>query len=251
MFGDQKDQRWVPADKWFEKNLANIVPEASEKDRTVECVDEEFIERFVSSKKPSLLDPKTMHVLDCVYCMHRVMVLRKAYQEQEIKRNTVKPGSVIAWLIAASLVVVAIGEISKYTTQNSPNSKMQVAVRRPVNATVNLFDAGTSRGADDRVTAEIHQVTLPATLVHLSVILPQFSDPGRYDIVVAKDAAGKEIAAQSAANTVDESGQCTVTVNMDLRKVQPGSYFLATIRGSDHGVYYYPLKIQALSKADS
>ena len=33
-------------------------------------------------------------------------------------------------------------------------------------------------------------------------------------------------------------------VTLDLRRAQVGSYFLATVRESDNGTYYYPLKVQ-------
>jgi len=32
-------------------------------------------------------------------------------------------------------------------------------------------------------------------------------------------------------------------VTLDLRAAKPGAYFLATVRGADNGMYYYPLKI--------
>ena len=35
-----------------------------------------------------------------------------------------------------------------------------------------------------------------------------------------------------------------LSVNLDLRHAAPGTYFLATVRGSDNGTYYYPLKIK-------
>jgi len=34
-----------------------------------------------------------------------------------------------------------------------------------------------------------------------------------------------------------------VGATLDLRAAKPGAYFLATVRGSDNGMYYYPVQI--------
>ncbi len=34
-------------------------------------------------------------------------------------------------------------------------------------------------------------------------------------------------------------------VSLDLRGAEAGSYFLATVRESDNGTYYYPLNVQS------
>ena len=39
------------------------------------------------------------------------------------------------------------------------------------------------------------------------------------------------------------AGNTEVKVVLDLRAAKAGMYFLATVRGADNGVYYYPLKI--------
>jgi hypothetical protein len=38
-------------------------------------------------------------------------------------------------------------------------------------------------------------------------------------------------------------GNTEVKVVLDLRPAKAGMYFLATVRGADNGIYYYPLKI--------
>ncbi|MEA2259714.1 MAG: hypothetical protein QOJ51_2539, partial [Acidobacteriaceae bacterium] len=41
-----------------------------------------------------------------------------------------------------------------------------------------------------------------------------------------------------------KGGRVGVNVILDLRAAKPGAYFLATVRGADNGMYYYPLKIK-------
>ena len=79
--------------------------------------------------------------------------------------------------------------------------------------------------------------------MHLSVTLPRFSQSGHYEIRVSKDKAGTQLVAQGTGETVDVAGNTEVKVVLDLRNAKAGMYFLATVRGSDNGVYYYPLKI--------
>ena len=76
-----------------------------------------------------------------------------------------------------------------------------------------------------------------------SVTLPRFSQAGRYEIRVSKDKAGTQIVAQGAGEAVDIAGNTEVKVALDLRAAKAGMYFLATVRGADNGVWYYPLKI--------
>ena len=44
--------------------------------------------------------------------------------------------------------------------------------------------------------------------------------------------------------TVAAGPRLLLEVTLDLRRAQVGSYFLATVRESDNGTYYYPLKVQ-------
>jgi hypothetical protein len=92
-------------------------------------------------------------------------------------------------------------------------------------------------------TNTLQEVSLPARVVHLSIVLPRFSDPGRYLIRVSKDKAGSEVVAQAVGDAATSDRKTTAVVTLDLRTAQTGEYYLATVRGADNGTYYYPLKI--------
>ena len=85
---------------------------------------------------------------------------------------------------------------------------------------------------------------LPSSVVHLRLILPRFSDPGSYTVGVSKDKDGTDIVARGSGMTVADGPRLLLEVTLDLRHAQAGSYFLATVRESDNGTYYYPLKVQ-------
>jgi hypothetical protein len=109
--------------------------------------------------------------------------------------------------------------------------------------TIDLFNHGTTRGGGD--PSPLDAVSLPSTLVQLHLILPRFSDPGSYVVAVSKDRAGTAIAARGTGKTVADGPQLFVDVLLDLRGAEAGSYFLATVRESDHGTYYCPLNVQS------
>ena len=117
-----------------------------------------------------------------------------------------------------------------------------MASTKPVNANVDLFNAGTVRGEDDGTNA-LKQVSLPAAIVQLSVTLPRFSESGRYEVLVSRDKSGNEVVAKGSGDAVANAGKVIVGVTLDLRAAKPGAYFLATVRGSDNGMYYYPVQI--------
>jgi hypothetical protein len=119
---------------------------------------------------------------------------------------------------------------------------VQMASTQPVKANVDLFNAGTVRGEDDGINA-LKQVSLPAAIVQLSVTLPRFSEAGRYEVLVSRDKSGNEVVAKGSGDSVVNAGKVIVGATLDLRAAKPGAYFLATVRGSDNGMYYYPVQI--------
>ena len=56
--------------------------------------------------------------------------------------------------------------------------------------------------------------------------------------------AGSQVVAKGSGNAGENAGKVGVKVTLDLRSVQAGAYFLATVRGADNGMYYYPLRIK-------
>jgi hypothetical protein len=111
-----------------------------------------------------------------------------------------------------------------------------------VDRTIDLFNHGTVRGG--REPNHLDAVSIPSTLVHLRLILPRFSDPGSYVVAVSTDRAGTAIVARGTGKTAADGPRLFLDVPLDLRGATVGSYFLATVRESDNGTYYYPLNVQ-------
>jgi hypothetical protein len=145
-------------------------------------------------------------------------------------------------LVAVGLVGVKIIGKKSDTNVVENHTPSQAGQLAAVDRTIDLFNHGTVRGGADPNPLEA--VSLPSTLVHLHLILPRFSDAGSYVVAVSKDRAGTAIVAHGSAKTVGNGQQLTLDVLLDLRSAQAGSYFLATVRESDNGTYYYPLNVQ-------
>jgi hypothetical protein len=91
----------------------------------------------------------------------------------------------------------------------------------------------------------LQAVSLPAALVKVSIILLRYSDPGHYAVAVTCDQEGNDLLAKASAAGISNGDREEVSVYLDLRKSQPGSYFLSTTHEQDQASYYYPLQIRS------
>jgi hypothetical protein len=212
--------------------------EANPNPTRIGCPDEKTLQGLAEDRLPSS-HPARLHLASCSECFAEYRGYRLAWKDATKKRRL----NVVRWSIAAALLVAIGGGFWGFNYQHDhQNASVQIASSQPVNADVNLLDAGTSRGQDDD-TSPLQQVSLPAAFVHLSVTLPRFSQSGHYEIRVSKDKAGTDVVAQGSGEATERDGIIAVSVVLDLRAAKAGMYFLATVRGADNGVYYYPLKI--------
>ena len=216
----------------------------------------------LAERELSLSDPAMHHVASCSECYREYLNYRLDREQDQAHplRASAEPSSNSAaravmvplpakhrgrtpLLAIAASVAIALTGVVGYTHLHHGAQPVQVASAAPVDASVNLFEAATLRGVDDDPNP-LQQVSLPATVVRLSVVLPRFSEAGKYTILVSKDRGGKQVVAQASGPTGESQGRVVVHVTLNLRGATPGTYFLATVRGSDNGTYYYPLKVQ-------
>ncbi len=233
------------------------------------CPDEKTLRAFAEDRLPPG-SPTLRHIASCSECYAEYRHYRQDWKEAQYTSSedgapekkgapilaesnsrpiasiaTARP-KVLPWAIAAGFLVILGGGIFMTKDHSAPGPPAsQVAVStESVTANVDLFNAVTVRGggsSDEPMPME--QVSLPSSIVNLNVTLPRFSESGAYRILVSKDRAGIDIVARGLGNAVERDGKVNVMVTLDLTKTSPGMYFLATVRGSDNGTYYYPLKV--------
>jgi len=110
-----------------------------------------------------------------------------------------------------------------------------------VQATVDLWNARTLRGDQP---SPLQSVTLPAALAKVTIILPRYSDSGRYLVAVTHDRTGNGLLARGSATAIGTGDREEVSIDLDLRNSEPGSYFLSTTHEQDQASYYYLLQIK-------
>ena len=216
------------------------------------CPDESALKALAEGRLPSN-DPIGLHVGSCSECYAEYRHYRLDWNESSNKMTSTpavpaKPiASRLTWktyALAASLFIT-FGLVATYIVHRGTQfPSVQVASNEPVNAVVDLFNVPTLRSGDtDEGAAPLGQVSLPASVVRLVVTLPRFSQSGAYDVVVSQDRAGHQLIAKGTGTAAESNGQVSMTVTLDLRSARAGAYFLATVRDSDNGTYYYPLTI--------
>ena len=228
------------------------------------CPTDETLKAFAEDRLPPG-NPVLSHVSSCSPCYREYQHYRQDWKEQSIgapaaeeRRELRKPTPSIvpnqgkpqvqkfAGLAVAACLALAAGSwlYLVHGHHTAPSTGSAVASNSiPVNVHLDLLDAVTSRGIDDE-PMPLEQVSLPSAVVNLTVTLPRFSQIGPYQLLITKDRAGRDVVARGVGQAVQAGTEESLTMRLDLRQTSPGMYFLATMRGSDNGTYYYPLKIK-------
>jgi hypothetical protein len=206
------------------------------------CPDEKTLRDIAENRLPAD-HPARLHLASCSPCFVEFRSFKVQFENARSSRRRN-----LVWAIAASLLLaIGIYGSSLLFKKSEPNAVKGVTPKpagelAAVDRTIDLFNHGTLRGGSE--PNPLDAVSLPSTLVHLRLILPRFSDPGSYVVAVSKDRAGTAIVARGSGMTVADGARLFLDVPLDLRGASVGSYFLATVRESDNGTYYYPLNVQ-------
>ena len=224
------DSRKVLSEEWFQDRFGDLPPEVAPGFDTSHCADDEFLDRLVNRrKKPSLFDSQTSHVLNCPHCMRKAILMRKKAADKRavaLKR---------VWAPALAGCILLLG-ITLWVQRERGYQQSLVAVQQ----TVDLSSYGTYRGGGFHPQETI---SLPASVVTASIVLPRLSDPGSYLVTVDRNRESSDHVAQASAATVSQQNQQVLSVKLDLHAVRPGMYFLATTLERDGTTYYYPLEV--------
>ena len=196
------------------------------------CPDESFLQSLAKhSNQIAFTDPRVGHVANCPICMRCLLELRPAYKARR-RRMVLTTAAACCCLIVVALILVA------HHGAIPPRPVPDVAA---VQVTVDLWNAGTLRGDQP---SPLQSVTLPASLAKVTIILPRYSESGRYAVAVTRDRTGNDLLAHGSATAIGTGDREEVSIDLDLRNSQPGSYFLSTTHEQDQASYYYPLQIK-------
>jgi hypothetical protein len=233
----------------FEKLQEHVLENHPNPER-IGCLDRATLETWIRSpEKLNLADPKYLHVLKCAECTRDLIELRKRRKKEaeRIPEPTAAPGvlsksSNWRWAPLAAtfaLCCVLIGGFfvwRSHITTKYPPRQPQAAVSQ----TIDLSDAGTPRGGETSSVA----LVLPRQLVTLHLILPYYSPGGPYRVAITADRLDGSAKAEGDAIASAQGQRADVTVNLDLRNLAPGTYYLATTHDGDPASYFYPLTLR-------
>jgi hypothetical protein len=199
-----------------------------------------FLRRYAGApRKFSLSDPRVEHVSSCDYCLHKFLDIRAA-QQNGVNPRAFFLGNQFSVVAIAGFVCLLIALLMVklwYHTPPPSITTQSVMLRR----TLDLSDYGTYRGEQ---APSVPVLSLPAALVKLKLILPRFSDPGNYFVVVAPDRSRRNRIAGAKAVATGADPRTLLTVTLDLRNAEPGKYVLITEREGEGGPYFYPLIVE-------
>jgi hypothetical protein len=216
---------------WFNQQRQDMVLEGKNAPPTGPCPDEAFLKDLARKSRHIVLsDSRVAHAAACPLCMRKLLLFRG--QRRSKLRRLVLTTAVVSCLFVAATIIWTVHRGSLIGQQENVAASV---------TTLDLSNAGTFRG-DQPVP--LQSVSLPASLVKVTIVLPRFSIPGRYVVAVTRDKTGSGPVAEGSAPAVSDGSREVVTVTMDLRLAKAGSYFLSTTREKDEASYYYPLDIR-------
>ena len=129
-----------------------------------------------------LSDPRVDHAATFPKRMSRLLTLRQTYRTSQRRLSLVT--AIASYLVIADILILVRLGLQK--SLMAPETAV-------VSQTVNLWDVGTIR---DEQPGPLQSVILPAVLVKPTVVLPHYSSPGRYSVVVSQDQNGNGTVAQ-------------------------------------------------------
>ena len=232
----------------FEKLQAHVLERYPNPER-IGCIDHAILEAWVySPQKLDLSDPKYLHVLKCAECTRELMELRKRRNEEKgrvgvpkpVRETNGWPGWGWAGIAAVLLCCLAIGSVA-YWRLHSSLSTSQTASAIPLAETIDLSQAGTTRGGE---TSNVPPVALPRRVIAAHILLPYFSPGGRYVISVTTDRNGSPAKAEGQGTASVSGFHADLTATLDLRNLPQGTYYLSTTHDGDRASYYYPLAVR-------
>jgi hypothetical protein len=231
----------------FEKLQEHVLEKYPNPER-IGCIDHSTLKTWVySPQKLDLSDPKYLHVLKCAECTRELIELRRLRNEQSEHANIGVPShhgpsANWRWAVFASVLLCCLAVAGViYWRAHLVATPIQVAQSAPAAVTIDLSQAGTTRGTD---TTTVPVVVLPRRVVSAHVILPNFSPGGKYVVSVTTDRSGALGKAAGPAIANVQGYHADLTVTLDLRSLPSGTYFLATTHEGDPASYFYPLTVR-------
>jgi hypothetical protein len=190
----------------------------------------------LAGKERDADDPNWYHVWHCSPCYAEFKQLRDARWEWEkVQKHRRSRATWIA--VAAAALVLIVSGAALWIQRNRQPSPVEVA-----QVTLDLSDLDAKRDVGQDHAIRLHPV--PRKVDDVRIILPRFSDEGKYTVAVLKSKNTDVALAVGKAPSVKSGGQLILSVKLDLSQAAPGTYLLETRLDGGDQIYYYPFRVE-------
>jgi hypothetical protein len=208
------------------------------------CPDHDVLRIFVETpRKIGLSELHGDHITRCAECVRDLIELRRTREERlQHHASSSTLGSWWGWRTAVALaslcVIIVIGAIVWRDQAREPRRSTQQDEITEI--TLDLSGDGVTRGIEAQTGRK--PLSLPRRLVSLHLILPYYSPAGEYRIAIARDRNSVPVLSESATAT-SQGPRTELRIQLDLRNLTAGSYYLGTAQDGESTTYFYPFTI--------
>lgn len=197
------------------------------------CPGRQVLESLANQQRDES-DPNWYHIWHCSPCFAEFKALRDTRWERE--RAEAQRRKRVLWIGAAAALVIGVFLAGWFINVRRRASGVQIA-----EVTLDLSDLDATRGADQERT--IHLAALPRHVDNVRLILPRFSEAGRYTVAVLRSKESGDALAVASATTVSHGQSQELDIRLDLSHAPLGNFLLGTRLNDGELVYYYPLRL--------
>lgn len=186
-----------------------------------------------------------IHIMQCAECTRDLIELRRQ-RSKERHSPPIRMAKSIFWNwklagIAACLCLFAFCLSLRYQRDRQEEvARLSNVASIPVAVLVDLSGDGVERGTEK---SEPHPISLPNQLLKLHLMLPYYSPSGRYCIFLATKKDTTSLIASTEGTATANGPHTELNIEIDLRQVEPGNYFLGTQGLGQGAPYYYAVTI--------
>ena len=163
------------------------------------------------------------HIATCSPCFAAYTVYRAEYCSRCTRRRCVA-------VVAVLTVVIAAGYFGRRLLSPTHRSPEQISEVNPLTAVLDFHNRTSERSAHAPVSEPQVTPHLRRSLLNVQILLPLGTEDGQYSVQFRSNAGG--IASESTGIAKWDGTNETLSVRIDLRKVEPGQYTLALRNGT-------------------
>lgn len=226
----------------FERWEAHVIEKHPNPER-IGCPSHEVLASFVDKPGSITLDDlNDTHITRCRECTLELKELRHL-REERLKRSAAQLHLRywMGWRSAAALTFCLVLAVAIVVWQRHRSASQSYTVANEVvTLTVDLSGDGVSRSPAPESHAS--PFGLPRKIVNLNLILPYFSPDGDYQVTIAKD-RNDQVLETVHSRAVAQGARTQAQLQLDLRLLQPGRYYLGILKTGESATYFYPFTL--------